>query len=172
MTEPTRKLIARHTGLVTRELVYETADGVEIETVDHYEVTRRRVFFDDVVLVTYHRQIGALFIFLNLLVVFFFVATGAVGASAMRGMAGWSFLLAFALLAAPSFVAIVIRLILRVDVINVFGRRSKATLRFSFRKRRAREVYGRICARARQVQRVTEPAPAEEHGTTEGKIAT
>ena len=39
------------------------------------------------------------------------------------------------------------------DRVCVFGRRSKAVMRFAFRKRRAREVYGRICSRALEVQR-------------------
>ena len=49
------------------------------------------------------------------------------------------------------------------DVVTVFGRRSKAVLRFgSFRKQRAREVYGHVCAAVRRGQSaiVTQEAPA------------
>jgi hypothetical protein len=155
-----RRVIARHTGLATRELVYETSDGVEVESNDHYEVSRRRVFYDDVVLVTYHRQVGALFITVNALLVFMFVSLAAIMAAAIRTKDVWPMIIVWLLMAAPSFIAIVIRLLLRVDVINVYGRRSKATLRYSWRKQKAREVYGRICARVRQAQRASEALPA------------
>ena len=160
MSAPFRAQLARHTGIASRERVYETADGLEVESLDHYELARRRVFFDDILLVTYHRQIGALFIFINAMVVCFFGGMSAIMVAAVGAKTDvWPAVLVWMAFAVPSFIAIVIRLALRVDVINVYGRRSKATLRFSFRKTRAREVYGRICARARQAQRITEPEP-------------
>jgi hypothetical protein len=55
----------------------------------------------------------------------------------------------------------VIRLTLQLDFVTVFGRRSKAVMRFVARKRRAREVYGRICSRTTEVQRaMAEPERA------------
>jgi hypothetical protein len=49
-----------------------------------------------------------------------------------------------------------------VAFVTAFGRRSKAVMRFAIRKRRAREVYGRICSRTLEMQRAmveVEPAP-------------
>jgi hypothetical protein len=66
----------------------------------------------------------------------------------------------FALLALPFLIALIVRLVLKLDFVTVFGRRSKAVMRFAIKKRRAREVYGHICARAREVQRSMEPPPA------------
>ena len=63
--------------------------------------------------------------------------------------------------ALPSVIAILVRMAYQVDVISIFGRRSRATLRFSFRKRRAREIYGRLCARTRQTQKEIEEANRE-----------
>lgn len=167
MTEANRKLLGRHTGLASRERVYETPDGIEVESNDHYDVNRRRVFYDDVVLVTYHRQFGALFIVVNSLFVAFMVFMSATMAAALRTKDVWPVIITWLIIASPSFIAVLLRLLMRVDVINVFGRRSKATLRFSWRKQHAREIYGRICARVRQAQRVSEPAPAPERESPE-----
>jgi len=158
MSEPGRTLLGRYTGLASRERLYETAEGIEVESNDHYDVARRRVFYDDVVLVTYHRQIGGLFITINLLFIFMIVFMAASVASAIRTKAVWPVIITWLIFAAPSAIAVILRLLLRVDVITVFGRRSKATLRYSWRKRRAREVYGRICSRVRHAQRVSEAA--------------
>jgi hypothetical protein len=157
-----RTLLGRQAGLALRERVYETADGIEVESNDHYDVTRRRVFFDDVVLVTYHRPFGALFIVINSLFVMMMVGLSASMAAALRTKDAWPVIIFWLIVATPSFIAVLLRLLLRVEVINVYGRRSKATLRYSWRKQHAREVYGRICARVRQAQRVNEPAPERE----------
>jgi hypothetical protein len=61
--------------------------------------------------------------------------------------------ISFGILALPFLIACVVRLVLKLDFVSVFGRRSKAVMRFSLRKRRAREVCGRICSRALEVQR-------------------
>ena len=70
-----------------------------------------------------------------------------------------------------STIGCLVRLVLKLDYVSVFGRRSKAAMRFSLRKRRAREVYGRICSRALEVQRsmvqkepepVVPPSPPED----------
>ena len=167
MTDANRKLLGRHMGLATRERVYETAEGIEVESNDHYDITRRRVFFDDVVLVTYHRQIGVLFIVLNSLFVMMMVGLSALMAAAIRTKDIWPVIIFWLIVATPSFIAVILRLLLRVEVINVYGRRSKATLRYSWRKQHAREVYGRICARVRQAQRVSEPAPTPERESPE-----
>ena len=53
----------------------------------------------------------------------------------------------------PALIAFLTRLLLGVDVVTVFGRRSKTNLRFALRKQRAREVYGTICAAVRNAQR-------------------
>ena len=55
---PRRTLIGKRNGVSTRQRIYRTADALEIEEVEGYDVTRRRVFFDDIVLVTYHQFLG------------------------------------------------------------------------------------------------------------------
>lgn len=164
MTEPRRKVLGRQLGLANREVVYEMADGIEVEATESYEVVHRRVFFDDVLLVTYHRAFGALFLTVNLLWIFLMVSLSAIIAAVAKSGEVWPAIVVWMIMATPSILLVLIRLLLRVEVINVFGRRSKATLRYWFRKQKARETYGRICARVRQVQRAAEPtiAPAAE----------
>jgi hypothetical protein len=160
MSDATRRQIARYTGMATRERAYETSDGIEIESNEGYEVSCRRVFYDDIVLVTYHRQLGALFMVLNGLLVAFIMGITFLIAATSRSGEALDALIPGLIMASPSGIALILRLLFRVDVINVYGRRSMATLRYSFRKGKAREVYGRICARARQAQRDAAPTPA------------
>jgi hypothetical protein len=134
MTPVKRKLLGRNAGVMLRETVYETADAIESESHEGYEVTRKRVLFEEVLLVTMHREVGLPYVI-------------------TMGVAEPAFAITFGILALPFFIGCAIRLVLKLDYVSVFGRRSKAAMRFSLRKRRAREVYGRICSRALEVQR-------------------
>jgi hypothetical protein len=147
MTPPKRKLLGRNAGVMLRETVYETADAIESESHEGYEVTRKRVLFEEVLLVTIHRETGLPY------VIAMGVAAILFGGIAFFGRKEPALGITFGILALPFFIGCVIRLALKLDYVSVFGRRSKAVMRFSFRKRRAREVYGRICSRALEVQR-------------------
>jgi hypothetical protein len=158
MTPAKRKLLGRNVGVMSRDAVYETADAIESESHEGYEVTRRRVLFEEVLLVTIHRESGVAY-----------VVTTAVATVIFGGLALlfqlWGHepaaAIPFGILALPFFIGCVIRLVLKLDYVSVFGRRSKAVMRFSFRKRRAREVYGRICSRTLEVQRAMIEREAE-----------
>jgi hypothetical protein len=159
MTPGKRKLLGRNAGVMLRETVYETADAIECEAREGYDVSRKRVLFEEVLLVTIHREVGTLY-----------VMTMAAAAVIFAGVALLArrepaFAIPFGILALPFLIGCVVRLVLKLDYVSVFGRRSKAVMRFSLRKRRAREVYGRICSRALEVQRAMverEPEPAAE----------
>jgi hypothetical protein len=144
-----------------REAVYELPDGVEVESSENYEVIRRRVLFEDVLLVTYHREIGFWFIVLNGLLGGFFWFIGVAIANFQRSGSVWTYLTPWLVIGFPFLLAAALRAIFGVDVISIFGRRSKAQVRFTFRKQRAREVYGRILARVRHTQRALEQEVAE-----------
>ena len=151
-----RRLIGRTATLASREAIYELADGLEIQSSSHYEVDRRRVLFEDVVLVTHHHEKGTLFLVLTALFALFFLSFGAFFYSVAPNDVT---ILVFGLIALPFVVMFLVRLIVGVEVITVFGRRSRAAVRFTFRKRRARELYGNLCARVRAVQRAATPEP-------------
>jgi len=158
MTPPPRTLLGRHATVMTRERIYETPDAIEVESREGYEVSRKRVLFEEVLLVTFHRGIGWAYV----------ISLGVTGL--LFGSLALSFLISarapipaavFGVVALPFLAAAIIRLVWKLDFVTVFGRRSKAVMRFSLHKRRAREVYERICARTAEVQRSPE-APQSE----------
>lgn len=154
-----RTLLARSTSIATRQRVYLIAEGLEIDEIDHFEVRRSRVLFEEVLLMTYHRHRGSWFFFIN---GFFLVMALAVsGLIAQQDI--FVGLITFAILGIPFLVAIVIRLIAGVDEINVYGRRTRATMRFHFRKERARTMFHEIANAVRRQQRVA-PAAAPAPG--------
>jgi hypothetical protein len=153
---PPRTRIGSSARAFGRESVYELPDGIEIEATENYEVIRRRVLFEDVLLITYHREIGFWFVILSGLVGAFFLFIGVLIVSAQRTGNAWLYLTPWLVMAFPFLLAAALRAILGVEVISIFGRRSKAQIRFTFRKQRAREVYGRILARVRQAQKALE----------------
>ncbi|HEV7428466.1 MAG TPA: hypothetical protein VGQ46_19075 [Thermoanaerobaculia bacterium] len=166
MTPGKRKLLGRNIGAMSREAVFETADAIESESREGYEVTRKRVLYEEVLLVTLHRELGAVYV---IAMGVFTLIFASVAFSAKREPA---VAITFGVLALPFFIACAARVIMKLDFVSVFGRRSKAVMRFSIRKRRAREVYGRICSRALEVQRAMvqaepEAVPVDEPPTPE-----
>ena len=137
-------------------------DSVDVDQSVNYEVVKRRVFFDDVQLVTLHRERG----------LWFLLATGAWGLLWLAitifiiaiDVKSWPVALGFLVIGAPAAIAFMLRLALGRDVVTVFGRRSKAAVKFGmFRKQRAREAYGQICSAVRRTQaratRAESPTP-------------
>ncbi len=150
MSEP-RKLLRRSGSLFAREAVFQTADGLEVDLTEHYEVVRRRVLYDDVSLVTYHSDRGFWYLLSTAVIGALFTLMGMyiVG----LGPNTWPVSLMFFAFGIPSLILCLVRLMFGRDVITVFGRRSKAVLRFSaLRRKRARAVYGEICAAVRRAQ--------------------
>ena len=154
--DPNRVLVGRWATIVTREKVYQTAEGLEVETNEHYEISQRRVFFEDVQLVTYHREYGKLYLWLSGVFSLGFLAL--VVYLSTLGQPGVIVAVVFGIFGLPFFIAFLLRALFGVDVITVFGRRSKAAVRFRLRKQRARQLYGQICAAVRSAQREIIPA--------------
>ena len=152
-----RMLLGSRSSLSTRQRIYRLADAIEVEELEGYDVTRRRVLLDEVLLVTYHQIFGwAFLVAMAVLLTLFGFMSGLLALAEPR--AG---LIAFALTGLPAGVALVLRLALRLDVVTVFGKRTKAEIHFWFRKSRAREVYRQVCRAARERQeRITRPRPA------------
>lgn len=149
MSANQRTLLGRSASVAERQMVYESSDGLEVESIEQYERSRLMVLFEDVILVTYHREIGWPMVVLNVAVASLFFLIGGLIFAANSSVVVAAIFAAFGV---PSLVLILVRLARQVDVISVFGRRSKAVIRFPYRKQRARETYGHLCARARQIQ--------------------
>ncbi len=148
MTTPERTRIGRFNDIATRQIVYQTSDALEIDEIDQFEVARRRVYFDDILLVTMHSRVGIAFVVTMAVFFLLFIAIAAVLQSDHDNTAAmW-----FAGLSAPFLLALFTRVLLKQDVITVYGRRSKAAMRFTFRKAYARAKFAEICNLAQRAQ--------------------
>jgi len=148
MTGTKRVRLGRFAGIATRYSVYRTDAAVEIDERDNFEVQRRRVFFDDILLITLHRQFGRGYVAMMAI----FTALFATVAIAFDVAGETPVAIVFACFAAPFALLLVLRLLLRVDVITIFGRRTKATLPYTYRKRFARETFDDLTARTLAAQ--------------------
>jgi len=161
-----RTRIGRNSNFATRQLVYRTPVGIEIDELDHFEIVRKRVFYDDVLLVTYHRQQSWGFIVLSALVLLLFGIL-AVVASSVPPLA-----MTLAAVAAVALILGTMRLLMQVEVVSVFGRRSKAAIHYAYRKAFARRMYNEICANVAAAQRrlaseIAASEPPEERAVEE-----
>jgi hypothetical protein len=146
-----RTRLGRVITLSTRESIFQTAEGIEVDSVEQFELIRRRVLYEDVQLVTYHRERGLAFLLTTGIVAAFFIGLGLLIGSIGSEMQGAA---VFLVIGFVPLIAFLLRFMFGADVITVFGRRSRARLRFGVRKARARQVYGSICAAVRNAQRI------------------
>ena len=166
MINPSRRLLGRSSFLFSREAVWQIPDGLEIESSEQYEIVRRQVLFQDVISVTYHRMYGAGFVIATGLGSLFFIGMAMLIVVA-GGTESWVGALVMLIIGSPIIVACVLRLMFRLDVITVFGRRSRASIRFSLRKQRARTLYAQICAAVKSAQdRMAREIAAEDAAAT------
>ena len=145
-----RKLLGTTAGLVSRTRVYLTDGAVEIDEIEGYIGTRRRVLFDEVLLVTLDRRRRASrLVFWSAMALLstapaLTLALGRTGSPAR-------FVIAL-MLGVPFAIGFVLHLALGVDYITVFGKRSLAQMSFSLRKARAREVFALLRERVQEAQ--------------------
>jgi hypothetical protein len=157
-----RHYLGKASGSGSRMRVYQTREAIEVDELEGYDVVRKRVFYDDVVLVTQHQFMGwttvATLAVLTLLFGAFSIAVGIgepwptkVGVLAVTTL--------------PFLVALVLRIAFRVDAVTVYGRRTRAQIHFAFRKERARRTFNQICRAVKETQdriarEASRPAPA------------
>jgi hypothetical protein len=149
LNRPARRVrLGKAYSWVERQSVYLTAEALEVDHVDSLEVNRRRVFFDEVLLVTLHAQTG--------------VASLLVGSAAGAALTGWLAYLTrsesraravFLGLTALFLLVLGAAAFLRTWTVTVYGRRALARLQFRMRAERARLVYQDLCRRAEEAQR-------------------
>lgn len=147
---PRKKLLGRHADLATRYRVYEIPGGLEVQERSFVEIHRRRVFYDEVVLVTYHRfrqpltiAAAALLGGVPLLIAGAILAAG--GSSLAAGV--------LALLGAPFSALAVLYAAVPWHAVTVHGMRARARLVVRFRARRARDLFARLCREIAAAQR-------------------
>ena len=139
--------------------VYMLPDSLEIDEITFVEIERTRVYFDDVLAVTYHRAVSLPFAILMGLVGGILGAIGLVVLT-QKEPVGAIVVLAFA---APFLISFILHLVLKTDFVTVFGRRTLARMRFRVRKARAREVYETLTAKIRVAQEAAAAAQPARH---------
>lgn len=153
---PPRTLLGKQSNLSSRQRVFRTALAIEAEETEGYDVSVRRVFFDEVLLVTYHQTVGVGFVVGMLAVISLF---GFLGLALL--MADTRVGVGVLLLVVPFALALFLRLLLKLDVVTVYGLRTKAAVAFWFGKDEARRAYQQITRMARErQQRVRASVPA------------
>lgn len=144
MTARRRRKLGYFSDFASRYRVYETDSAIEVDELDNFEVTRKRVFFEDVLLVTIHQRVGVTGLVISSILGFMAIAVAA----AIGGKTGmW-----YAAVSAPLFLYALLRLLMKERIVTIFGRRSKAKMRFIFRKGKARAIFDHICASVRAAQ--------------------
>ena len=156
----------RDMGGATR--VYKAAGAFEVDELEGTSGIRRRIFFEDIFLVTYHREVGSMFALVvgSLCVLQLFIILGML-ADGVKNPASSGFMVGgvVATLSAPLFIVFLNRVIRKKDIITIFGRHGRARLEFEWRKAKARSVFQEACRLARNsrptVRRRPPPAPAQ-----------
>ena len=151
-----RTYLGRDQNLAGIIRVYLLPDSVEVDEISLVEIERTRVYFDDVLAVTYHRARSAVFLVLMGIIIGLIALPGvALVAKRETGVAVF-----FLILVSPCLLSFLLHLLLKTDYITIYGRRTMARMRFRVRKARAREVFQQLTARIRAAQATAAAAAA------------
>ena len=162
-----RKLLGTASDFLTRVRVYLTDDAVEIDEIEGYNGVRKRVLFDEVLLVTLdrRRRLQSLLVWGGLTLLF--SLPGTIAAFTTGDRARLVGLIMIAAMGGPFFAGFLVHVAAGTDHVTVFGKRTIAQMRFVLRKRRAREVFALLRDRVRTSQQptvsvsVTAPPPPD-----------
>ena len=143
-----RVFLGKRSGLSSWERVFRTPDAIEVEEAEGYDLSRRRVWLDEVLLVTSHRGYGLAFLIAMAVftTIFGLMSLAVLIADRTAG------LVSLALFVLPFAAAFGLRLALGLDVVTVHGKRTRAEMHFWFRKARGRRVFQEVCRLARERQ--------------------
>jgi len=129
--------------------VYRTPEGLEIDEMEDDKILRKRLFWDEVLLVTLHKAGDIPFIVLAVAG----IGTMALIVLAIGAAAGTRTGVALSLVTwVPLAVYTGLRIARGVPTVCVYGRRTSARLPFPLRPERAREVFAEMCSAARRRQ--------------------
>jgi hypothetical protein len=148
-----RKLLGTASNLVTRTRVYLADGAVEVDQIEGYSGIRKRVLFDEVLLVTLDRRRRLQSVVLWAALGAMFTAPGLLAAVNVPAGAGTTAALVIAAICGtPFLIGLLAHLALGVDHVTIFGKRTSAQMRFALRKRRAREVFALVRDRVHEAQ--------------------
>lgn len=133
----TRIQLGRATSIGKREAIFLTAEGIECDSSDQFQLAQRRVLFEDAELLTLHRPTDKLFIAITGSTALLFLTIGIALYLKSELIAAITPLIIGALFAAVA----IFRLTLKPSVVTVFGKRSNIAIRFNVHHAQARVVY-------------------------------
>lgn len=142
-----RRYLGRAQTLSERVRTYWTDEALEVDRADNYEIRRRRVFFDEILLVTLHNTRGFLISVVPLcLALFCAVIALATRDEPDASLGFWIFAAVFVAFAVGAAAT-------PVWVVTVYGKRTRARMHFRLRQAKARGVYAEISRAAADAQR-------------------
>ncbi len=153
MSEPLRqprRYLGRVQTVSERVRTYWTDEALEVDLADNYEIRRRRVFFDEILLVTLHMTRRGLLAALLPLTLALVLAVAALTTSASGELSASRYFWAGAALLGGLALGLMIA---PVWVVTVYGKRTRARMHFRLRQAKAREIYAEICRAAADAQR-------------------
>lgn len=144
-----RQFLGKMGGFLVRTRAYLASDAVEVDEIEGYTGSRRRVLLDEVLLITLDRRrrwpsITASLVAAAALLVMFLAMWLSYGRPELAVM-GSIVAAPFALIGAVQWAA-------GADHVTVFGKRGVAQVAFLLRKRRAREVFALLKQRVQEAQ--------------------
>lgn len=147
-TLPQRQYLGSFHGFNERMRIFRTEDALEVDSSDRYEIRRRRVFFDEVLLATLHQERGGgPYPWMSLVLALF---GGLLALAFQSEPKAFQILLAcavgFALLALGAF-------LIPTWIVTVYGKRARGRIRYRLREGKARGIYAEICQAAAEAQR-------------------
>ena len=121
--------------------LYEGEEGLELDSFESGEIVRRRLFYDEILLVTLHRSINWLLLVASVAVATLF---GFVALSVARSDSFEAAVVTFGLTGLPFVLIALFSSVLGSHTVTICGRRSRAKLPLGMRSARAREVFQAI----------------------------
>jgi hypothetical protein len=147
MTEPARRVfLGRDVSWAERVRVYRTDEALEVAYINTFDVSLRRLFFDEVQLVTLHRARGSRTLWL-LVVLSALCALGTLIAWSTPELAN-----GFVTVTVIVFTWTLVTALIGSSIVTAYGGRARARIRFLYRPGKARRVYDDLCRRVGEVQ--------------------
>jgi hypothetical protein len=161
--KPSREFLGSDYSSYARRKVYLLVDALETDEFLSVRIERTRVYFDDVLAITYHQQRG-LGVLLFAGIPAFFFGLMAIGLMLDAGSATFGVGIFFLVVTLLFVAVLVLRLAFPLSIISVQGRRTNTRMKFWLRQGRAQGIYARLVdeiqARQNKVAASIPPPPA------------
>lgn len=158
-----RQFLGKVGSLMLRTRAYLASDAIEVDEIEGYTGTRRRVLLDEVQLITLDRRRSTT-LAVSLVVTAAFFLIFLIAWLGSRDPATRAIMVAAGIVVAPFAAIAALKMTVGNDYVTVFGKRGVAQVAFFLRKKRARQVFALLQDRVQEAQAragnvAQEPAP-------------